>query len=145
MWISRRCSAPSTGSATAARSRSSGRTPAWTANGARRTPFSSSAAPTSRPLPSPSTRPSNGRNGPHPRPLRPPRGRGGHDWERCVPILVADAPGEATPPPHGGRRGRGWARLPRDAGELLEGVAAVRDEAGADAHRVGHLADVDIA
>ena len=56
----------STGSATRDRCRSSGRTPAWTATGARRTRWPSSAVPTSRPRPWPST----------------PRLRGSRSWPR---------------------------------------------------------------
>ncbi len=53
-------SAPSTGSATRGRSRSSGRMPAWTANGAPRTRWPSSAGATSPRPRSPSTPPTRG-------------------------------------------------------------------------------------
>src|ERR671912_199806 len=70
-WTSRRCSARSTESAMRGRSRSSGRTPAWTATGVRRTRSHSSAGPTSRRRRSPST--------PRSRRRRDERGRIRHD------------------------------------------------------------------
>ena len=62
---SRRSSGPSIASATRGRSRSSGRTPAWTVSGALRTLSHSYAAPTSRRQTSPSTRRCSGKAEPH--------------------------------------------------------------------------------